>query len=264
MSHAQSFFLAARFTGICTVSSCVGWPIVDEKSGGHHKSILALSALALAEFITRPASSPYPPALFLSSSHSSTKQTPSKHTARPNANAHENAKAGPWLPSALALGALLYALHERLTDPSTLVAWSWTGYPLTGPHPHAHAPLTLVAQALGVALALSASSPRPASFLAHPAWCMLGMVSACVLYARKDWAGYLGALAHAVFLVSIAPQVLRAAGAAARGAGDTGRRTARVFVTAWATWVVLLFSGTFTVAYAFVPGAGSFRERTDL
>ncbi|ETW82916.1 hypothetical protein HETIRDRAFT_458538 [Heterobasidion irregulare TC 32-1] len=241
-----------------------GWPIVDEKSGGHHKSILILSALALVEFMTRPASSPYPPALSLPSSLSSTEQTPSKHTARPNADAYANAKAGPWLPSALALGALLYALHERLTDPSTLVAWSWTGYPLSGPHPHAHAPLTLVAQALGVALALSASSPRLASFLAHPAWCMFGMASAGVLYACKDWAGYLGALAHAVFLVSIAPQVLRAAGAAARGAGGTGRRTARVFVAAWATWVVLLFSGTFTVAYAFVPGAWSFRERTDL
>jgi hypothetical protein len=51
------------------------------------------------------------------------------------------------------------------------------------------------------------------------------------------------------------PQASAAAGA--RGAG-------RVFGTAWLVWIVFLFAGTFTVAYAFVPGAWSFREHTDL
>ncbi len=64
---------------------------------------------------------------------------------------------------------------------------------------------------------------------------------------------------HAAFLTVITPSVLQNAGAAARSRG-----AGRVFGTAWAVWTVFLFVGTFTVAYAFVPGAWSFRERTDL
>lgn len=167
------------------------------------------------------------------------------------------------------MGALLYSLHERLSDASSLVAWSWTGYPLTGPSPHAHAPLTLTAQSLGVIIALlallSSDGSLPATnLLEHPVWYATGAVSSYVLYAYKDWPGYSGALVHAMFLTSITPHVLRNAGIVMRGKdGLRGKRVGRVLTTAWAVWIVFLFIGTFTVAYAFVPGAGPFREHTD-
>lgn len=175
----------------------------------------------------------------------------------------------PWLPSGIALGALLYSLHERLTDASSIIAWSWTGYPLTGPSPHAHAPLTLIAQALGVILALqtlpsSGNSVKSTNLLEHPLWYVIGAASSYVLYEYKDWLGYSGALVHAVFLTSVTPHVLKNVGIAMRGKdGVRGKRVGRVLATAWATWIAFLFTATFTVAYAFVPGAEPFREHTD-
>ncbi|TFY79801.1 hypothetical protein EWM64_g4216, partial [Hericium alpestre] len=229
-----------------------GWPIVDEHSGGHQKYILAIASLSLLELMTRPSTS-------LSSTSALEPSTPSKakydKVAQP-----KQSSSGHWLPPALALGALVFSLHERLTDASTLIAWSWTGYPLKGPAPRLHAPFTLLAQALGVLLALHSSSTHSHSgtWLAHPLWHCIGAVSAYVLYAHRDWPGYIGGLANAVFLMSTAPHVIENAGAAARAHG-----AARVFTTAWLVWVIMLFTSTFTVAYAFVPGAWSFREHTD-
>lgn len=85
-----------------------------------------------------------------------------------------------------------------------------------------------------------------------------------MLYMYKDWLGYSGALVHTIFLTSITPFVLRDAGFAMRGIdGARGKRVARVLTVAWLVWILFLFMGTFTVAYAFVPGAGPFREHTD-
>jgi hypothetical protein len=93
----------------------------------------------------------------------------------------------------------------------------------------------------------------------HPLTFAIGVLSTYLLHTRTGWVGYAGGLLHAAFLTFITPTLLQNAGAAARACGP-----ARVFGTAWAVWVVFIFVGTFTVAYAFVPGAGSFRERTDL
>ena len=59
-----------------------------------------------------------------------------------------------WLLQSIALGSLIYSFHERLSDISSLVAWSWSGFPIS-PHPHVHAPLTILAQVLGALLALA-------------------------------------------------------------------------------------------------------------
>jgi hypothetical protein len=93
----------------------------------------------------------------------------------------------------------------------------------------------------------------------HPLIFVIGVLSTYVLHTCTGWVGYAGGLLHAAFLTLITPPVLQNAGAAARECG-----AGRVFGMAWMVWVVFLFVGTFTVAYAFVPGAGPFRERTDL
>jgi hypothetical protein len=243
------------------------WLIVDIASGGQHVPILIFGFFALVEFATRPESI-FPAALAstpLTTSQHSTKS--SKAEATPDPTSSE-----PWLFSSIALGALVYSLHERLSDPSTLLAWSWTGFPTVGPHPHIHAPLTLLVQVLATLLALAlspTSSASPASdsctssglqkIPTHPLTFAIGGLSTYYLHTRTGWIGYTGGLVHAAFLTVITPSVLQNAGAAARSHG-----AGRVFGMAWAVWTVFLFFGTFTVAYAFVPGAWSFRERTDL
>ena len=241
------------------------WLILDSASGGQHVLILILGFLALIEFGTRP---DYPLPSSLASVTSATHQRPSSSTK-------DKRQASPdreqWLLPSIALGSLIYSLHERLSDPSSLVAWSWSGFPIRGPHPHVHAPLTVLAQVLAalLALALSPSSsptsvpPRPSAgfsnITAHPLIFAIGVFSTYVLHTRTGWVGYTGGLLHAAFLTLITPRLLQNAGSAAQACG-----AGRVFGTAWAVWIVFVFVGTFTVAYAFVPGAWSFRERTDL
>lgn len=136
-----------------------------------------------------------------------------------------------------------------------MIAWSWTGYPITGPLPHLHGSLTHLAQAVGLILPLVISSIAPTStLLSHPLWFAYGSTSAYVMYSYSDWLGYIGGLNLAVFLMSIIPSVLM------RAASSSSM--AKTYFTAML--VVILFDvfGTFTVAYAFVPLGEYFRERT--
>ena len=234
---------------------------MDIASGGHHVPVLIFGFLALVEFATRPESI-FPAALVstpLTTSQHSTKSSKAEDT--PDPTSRES-----WLFPSIALGALICSLHERLSDPSSLLAWSWSGFPTAGPHPHVHAPLTLLVQVLATLLALalappsgSCTSSRRQNIPTHPLTFAIGVLSTYLLHTRTGWIGYTGGLMHAAFLTVITPSVLQNAGAAARSHG-----AGRVFGTAWALWTVFLFVGTFTVAYAFVPGAGRFRERTDL
>ena len=239
---------------------------MDTASGGLHVLILVLGFLALIESWTRP--DHFLPAS-LASSTSATHQGPSSSTKTDNRQASPDREQ--WLLPSIALGSLIYSLHERLSDPSSLIAWSWSGFPIRGPHPHVHAPLTVLAQVLAALLALALSpssyptsaSPRLSTrfpnITTHPLVFAIGVFSTYLLHTCTGWVGYTGGLLHAAFLTFITPSLLLNAGSAARACG-----AGRVFGTAWAVWVVFVFIGTFTVAYAFVPGAWSFRERTDL
>jgi hypothetical protein len=241
------------------------WLILNSASGGQHVLVLTLGFLALIEFGTRP---DYPFPASLTSATSTTHKRPHSSTKTDHRQASPDREQ--WLLPSIALGSLIYSLHERLSDPSSLLAWSWSGYPISGPHPHVHAPLTLLTQTLAASFALAlfpsgspTSSPRLGTafpnIFAHPLVFMVGVFSTYLLHTRTGWVGYTGALLHTAFLTLITPPLLQKAGAAARACGP-----GRVFATAWAVWIVFIFVGTFTVAYAFVPGAWSFRERTDL
>ena len=109
-----------------------------------------------------------------------------------------------WFLQAISLGTLLFSLQCFLTDSSTLIAWTWTSYPVKGPLPHMHGSLTLIAQSLGLFLPLAV----PAALLRSPLWYSVGAASAFTLYRYDDWFGFYGALAFAVFLMSITPSAL--------------------------------------------------------
>ena len=197
-----------------------------------------MALLALYNFYTRSSSVNY-------SAESQTKEPPSIPTPIRKY----------WFPDALALGSLIYSLHSLLNDSSTIITWSWTGYPITGPLPHLYGSLTHLAQVVGLLLPLAISSLAPTLHLfSHPLWFAYGSISMYVMYAYSDWLGYIGGLNVAVFLMSIIPMVLMRAA--------TSGSLAKTYFGAML--VVCLFDvfGTFTVAYAFVPFGGIFRERT--
>lgn len=217
------------------------WPFVDAASGGYNKTGILLALLALYELYTR-----------------SDNNRNAGATATVPRAAISSSKT--WLPQSIALGGLLFTVHQLLAESSTLIAWSWTGYPIKGPIPNGHGCLTLLAQSLGlllpVLLSSSSSSAEAAALLTHPLWFFYGAGSAYVMYSCKDWFGYIGGLNLAIFLMSVFPHVISSA-------ASTGK-VGRTYFTAWLVVCLLDLANVWTVAYAFVPGGVYLRERTDL
>ncbi|KAJ4479963.1 Frag1/DRAM/Sfk1 family-domain-containing protein [Lentinula aciculospora] len=215
------------------------WPFVNEGSGGHNKEGLILALLALCEFFTRPTGGRQPP--------------------DSEVDSDESVPTTPWLLGALPLGSFIFILHSLLADPSTLIAWSWTGYEdgrPRGPLPHVHGSLTLLCQSIGLFIALQAMKGMKVHFLANPLWFAFGSASSYAMYTYKNWPGYFGGLGLAIFMMGSIPPILY-------NVSSTGA----VFRTSFAAMLVyclLALANVWTVAYAFVPGGVYLRERTDL
>ncbi|KAL5503883.1 CWH43 [Sanghuangporus vaninii] len=218
------------------------WPMVDERNGGYNKTGIFLAALAILHLALRD--------------DSSQTQTDTNAEQKQDVDRETRLRASTksWFPGSLALGSLIFSLHCFLTDPSTLIAWSWTGYPIKGPLPHLHGTLTHIAQSVGLLLVLL--EPSANRVLTSPLWFFCGTISAYVLYNYKDWFGYYGGLGFAVFLMSIIPQTLQKAA--------SSPFIGRTYFTAFLVTVLLYLANVWTVAYAFVPAGHLLRERTDL
>jgi hypothetical protein len=137
----------------------------------------------------------------------------------------------------MGFGSLVHLIHTFATDGGTIISWTWTGFPVTGPtHP---------AACLVIAVACAAC--------VAPAWWPIGVIGAVVLYRYPDWIGFVGGLALVWYLVAALPGYLRAVSLCPGAIG----------------WGLLLYCvlgvvSVVTTAYAFVPFGNLVRERTDL
>ncbi|KAH7912023.1 Frag1/DRAM/Sfk1 family-domain-containing protein [Hygrophoropsis aurantiaca] len=215
------------------------WPMVNEELGGYNKTGILLAICALIELYTRPPMSPTPTA--------QAENTPKEIISKPKANS--------WLSASLALGSLLFTLHCLLSDSSTIIAWSWSGYDNghpKGPLPHLYGSVTLIAQAAGLLTCMI----LPATAVTHPLWFLYGSTSAYVMYRHRDWLGFAGGLNTVVFFMSIIPTVMSNAA--------SEEKVGRTYFVASLVVIILYLANVWTVAYAFVPGGAYLRERTDL
>lgn len=218
------------------------WPMLDERSGGYNKAGLFLAVLSICELASR-----------VENKEELGRNDPNQMT-KPAVNSFTEARVSNWLPPSLALGSLIFSLHCFLTDSSTLIAWTWTGYPIRGPVPHLHGSLTLLAQSVGMMIPMFGSSAI--GFLRSPWWFVFGLLSSYTLHSYNDWLGYIGGSGFAIFLMSIIPQTLQKAAASP----FIGRTYFMSFFIA----IILYLANVWTVAYAFVPGGNLLRERSDL
>lgn len=205
---------------------------MNENTGGYNKTGILLALLAVVELSLRP-------------------------TQKVSTPTQNGSVSKSWITSGLALGSLIFTLHNLLADSTTLIAWSWTGYPVRGPVPHLHGYLTIIAQCLGLVIPVLLPSAW-VSILFHPVWFAYGAVSAYVTYHHRDWVGYFGGLNLAVFSMSVLPTILSMAAESSNG------HLARTYTLAFFVTCLLYLASTWTVAYAFVPGGVYLRERTDL
>ncbi|KAG5716861.1 Protein cwh43 [Termitomyces sp. T112] len=216
------------------------WPFVDNKKIVYNAAGLALTFIAIYETHTRP---------------TTISSTPAKEKAKV-----QSPSVPSWFTAALPLGSLLFTIHNLVSDPSTLIAWSWTGYQNgvpRGPVPHLHGALTLIAQCAGLFVPILLVPSNAVDLLTHPVWFIFGTLSTYIMYMYRNWTGYAGGLGLALFLMSITPIVLGRAVHAAKGGAI------KVFGVAMGVYCLFNLASIFTVAYAFVPGGVYFRERTD-
>jgi hypothetical protein len=221
--------LLSRFPG---AHGDLVWPFMNENTGGYNKTGLSLALLAIIELSLRSPSEVLTPI-------------------------RKGAVSKAWVTSGLALGSLIFALHNLLADSTTLITWSWTGYPVQGPVPHLHGYLTILAQCLGLAIPMLLP-PAWVGILCHPLWFAYGSASVYFMYSCRDWVGYFGGLNVAVFSMSVLPMVL------SKTAESSNGRLARTYTLAFFVTCLLYLASVWTVAYAFVPGGVYLRERTDL
>jgi hypothetical protein len=218
--------------------------MVNASSGGYNNSGIVIAILALFELHTRPA-------------HVYREQITEKAAHTRPAIAGDDRH---WLTSAIPLGSLIFSLHCLLSDSSTLIVWSWTGYANRrpqGPQPNLHGSVTLIAQSVGLMIPILLA-PRKSRILNHPLWLGYGATSSFVMYQYRNWLGYSGGLMLAIFLMSIIPGILCGAASASK------ERVAKTYFIAWLIACLMDFASVWTVAYAFVPGGVYLRERTDL
>lgn len=206
---------------------------MNESTGGWNKTGLVLAAAASIEYANRPLNLyPAPPMSYQAG----------KKDVAPFA---PPSKSQQRLVS-IGLGALIHLVQTFATDSGTIIAWTWTGYPITGPTLHPFAGVVIAAAAIGPFL--------PLDVLGLP-WAMFGCTGAVLLYGFQDWIGFLGGLMLVTYLTSILPPYLRAASVG---------KPASTFGNAQLINILLDVASVVTVAYAFVPLGWILRERTDL
>lgn len=200
------------------------WASADAASGGWNKTGLVIVALSIVELSNRSFG------LF------------------PGAPSAVKDKAIPTQPASIAVtagfGALVHLIHTLATDAGTIIAWTWTGYPIKGPTLHPFGGAVLATIAFSSILSIDG---RLAAGLAA-----LGSVG---LYAFPNWSGFSSGLIAIVGLISSLPGYLQTV---------SGLPPAHTLGWAMAIYGLLDVISVVTVAYAFVPLGNLVRERTDL
>lgn len=160
--------------------------------------------------------------------------------------------SGSLLLASLGFGAFFFSLMSYLTDSSTLVLWSWTGYPIKGPTPITGALVHISAIAIGIVVSIKVSPQWLSSLMYNT---VIGGGSCAVLYFTQDWSGFIGGCVYSSYLASIAPIILQSV---------AGHNPALLFSLGFVFMIIFSLGSIWIVAYAFVPLGWVLRERTDI
>jgi hypothetical protein len=209
------------------------WPIMNPSNGGYNLAGLVLGVVASIIAIHRD----------LQPSTPSRSSSPDgKITTAPV----EKPTHLGWLPISVGFGSLLFALHTVFSDSTTPLRWAVDRYPHLGAQPIPWGILTILAMCGGLGL-----SQRHLTL--QSSWLILGIISIFTFSAASGWLSFIGGLGFAVFLFSIAPNLVLALGAQPLG---------RSLTVSLLLYNMLMLAHVWTVAYEFVPGGPLLRERT--
>jgi hypothetical protein len=174
-----------------------------------------------------------------------------KHDSKTYQAPQANQSYGPLV---MGFGNLIFLIQTIITDAGTVIAWSWTGYPVNGPELLRHAFIPITSATLGFLLAARLQDHVFASKL----WSAFGCLSSFLFVRYQDWLGFIGGCGLIIFATSLLPLFFRQLSAVNQR--DFGAVFGKAMLVN-ALWDVV---SVLTVAYAFVPGGQLFRERMDL
>ncbi|SCU98138.1 LAFA_0G15852g1_1 [Lachancea sp. 'fantastica'] len=205
------------------------WPILNEENGGWNKTGLAIMMLA---------------ALF---------------TPHVNAIHYQKLESPPRVPYKLfskmvisaGFGALIFSIHQLLTDASTIIYWSWEGWSTNG----SQGPLTWPYSSLTcVAMLIAAITSQ--KFIEKPIIpVLLTCVSTCILASSSvtGWPCYaFGGIIYIFGIIWIIPTYFSKMNVI---------KSPWAFSFAFLFYLVFVLAHVWTVAYAFVPFGWVLRER---
>ena len=202
-----------------------GWVFLNETNGGMNLTILIVTVVSILQVYGRPA------------------DKASAFRTRPQRSWFASIRA------ACGLGALLFALPTYLSDSGTMIAWTWTGYPITGPMALSHGWIILSAAGAGVLI----QQHKP-MLGRHPAFYAVGCAAFYILLKGHDWSGFAAAVVIAIWLPVTALPIIDDA---------MQFKTIHIHAAGWLVGSLLLFIQVLAVAYAFVPVVGPLmREKT--
>jgi len=199
------------------------WPVVPADIGGWHKTSILLAILSYYRLIRQPTESN----LIVVS---------------------KGKTGGSAVLSGLGLAGLLFAMHSLLSDSSTMILWSWGGFPVRGPLPVPHGAVTILFMGIGLLLGIH----YPTLIRTWTAY-GVGALGAAILTGFPHWFGYYGAMAFTMYIMAVAPTLIMAASRHSPG---------RTFFIGFLVYNFLVLAHVWVVAYAFVPGGFLLRERT--
>lgn len=205
------------------------WPIMNEKNGGWNKTGLGF-------------------ALFFSLI---TPYTNSIHYHRTGGLSFKP-RFVTKLTTSFGFGALMFAIHQLLTDASTLVYWSWEGWNTTS-----QGPLTWPTSAVTCAVLILATVTSSRFFNKPLTPILLLTASSSVLCFKRitGWPNYVfGGLPYATSILWLVPTYF---------SKINSFKSIWVFVAAFFTYDLLVLAHVWTVAYAFVPYGWVLRERLE-
>ncbi|KAL9058611.1 MAG: hypothetical protein Q9162_001618 [Coniocarpon cinnabarinum] len=200
------------------------WPVVRSQDGGWHKLGTALAVAAILR---------------------STRNL--NHGAldvpQPGSN------RGSAVLSGLGISGVLFAMHALLSDSSTMILWTWTGWPVKGPISVPHGAYTIFTMSAGVVFGLFYPT-------LSRSWSAFGVgaVGAALIVKFNNWLGFYGGLILAFYVLAVAPSLISSA-------VRTG--PAKTFGVGFFGYNFMVFFSVWVVAYAFVPGGPAVREHTD-
>jgi endonuclease/exonuclease/phosphatase family metal-dependent hydrolase len=200
------------------------WPIMHASNGGWNATGLVLGVLAVL------------------------RSTRSVYSGRIEGSDGSSSRGGSGF-AALGLAGVFFAMHSLLSDSSTMVLWTWTGWPANGPLAVPHGAYTLLAMGAGTVLGIF----YPVLSRSWPLF-GAGAIGAGLLTFTEDWSGFYGGLTFATYTMATAPSLISSA---------VKHSPAKVFGLGFLAYNFLVLAHVWVVAYAFVPGGPLMREHTD-